>query len=115
MTASPVAMNGLIYCGSWDNHLHAADAATGEVRWKFPTGGAAASTAVVVDGLVYVGSRDFSLYAVDAATGELHWKFATTDWVNSPAVMDGLAYIGTRDGHLYAPQSPALPPPSATT
>src|SRR5690242_7896557 len=47
-----------LYVGVQDNNLYALNAATGEVRWRFETGGAVDSSPALADGVVYVGSAD---------------------------------------------------------
>jgi outer membrane protein assembly factor BamB len=65
-----------VYVGSNDKKLYAVDAATGQQKWAFTTGGNVESSPVVsADGaVVYVGSDDSKLYAV--------WTRPT--WVASP-------------------------------
>jgi outer membrane protein assembly factor BamB len=101
--SSPAVAGGLVYFGSWDTHLYAVDAKTGQEKWKFKTGEdpvnynqtGLQSSPAVVDGVVYFGCRDSNFYAVDAATGQEKWKYKIT-WVNaSAAVRDGTVYFGT--------------------
>jgi len=56
--------------GSRDFHLYAADAATGELRWRFATQGPIDdSSPTVAGGRIYVGSLDSRVYALYADTG----------------------------------------------
>ncbi|MEU9958377.1 PQQ-binding-like beta-propeller repeat protein [Streptomyces sp. NPDC050982] len=110
VTASPAVADGLVHCGSWDNHHYAVDAATGEPRWRFAADGAVASSAAVADGLVHFGSWDHHLYTVDAATGALRGKFPAGHRVGSPTVVGGVVYVGTFNGHLLALRSPTTEP-----
>ncbi|ALL70688.1 PQQ-like domain (plasmid) [Paraburkholderia caribensis MBA4] len=51
--------NGIVYAGSLAGsgaNMYALDAATGEIKWSFESGGAVASGAAIVDGTVYWGS-----------------------------------------------------------
>ncbi len=51
--------NGVVYAGSLAGsgaNMYALDAATGEIKWKFESGGAVVSGAAIVDGTVYWGS-----------------------------------------------------------
>jgi polyvinyl alcohol dehydrogenase (cytochrome) len=51
--------NGVVYAGSLagsGTNMYALDAATGEIKWKFESGGAVVSGAAIVDGTVYWGS-----------------------------------------------------------
>ena len=100
--SSLAVVDGVVYFGSWDNHLYALDTKTGEEKWKFKTGDLVNSSPAVVDGVVYFGSCDKHLYAVDIKTGEEKWKFKAGDNVYNPAVLDGAVYFGSDDNHLYA-------------
>ena len=61
---------GLVVVGSHDRFLHAVDAATGQVRWRFLTAGPIDdSSPAYADGLVYVGTLAGTVHAVDATTG----------------------------------------------
>jgi outer membrane protein assembly factor BamB len=92
-----------VYVGSGDHFVYALDAATGAVRWAYPTGNWIYSSPAVVDGTVYIGSYDHFVYALDAATGAVRWTHRTGDWVtSSPAVVDGVLYIGSKDHLVYA-------------
>jgi eukaryotic-like serine/threonine-protein kinase len=88
---------------------------TGQLAWKFKTGGWVGSSPAVSGGVVYVGNEDYMgngdqepkgdyLYALDAATGTLRWKFKAGDNFvdSSPAVSGGLVYVGSDDHYLYA-------------
>jgi len=48
--------NGVVYAGSSGGDFYALDARTGQVEWRFPSGGAVWSGAAIVDGVVYWGS-----------------------------------------------------------
>lgn len=51
--------NGVVYAGSLAGsgaNMYALDSATGEIKWKFESGGAVVSGAAIVDGTVYWGS-----------------------------------------------------------
>ena len=51
--------NGVVYAGSLAGsgaNMYALDAATGEIKWSFGSGGAVVSGAAIVDGSVYWGS-----------------------------------------------------------
>ena len=109
--SSPVVAKGVVYFGSGDNNLYAVDAASGELRWKFPTGDVIHASPAYVDGVVYFGSWDSYFYAVDAATGKEKWRLHTGEdpaihnqvgFQSSPAVVNGVVYTGCRDSNLYA-------------
>ncbi|MCY3022620.1 MAG: PQQ-binding-like beta-propeller repeat protein, partial [Planctomycetota bacterium] len=72
----PVMAHGLVYFGSSaDDTVRALDAATGQVRWQFTTGGPVRFAPAIAGGKAYVVSDDGWLYALDAVTGMLVWKF----------------------------------------
>jgi outer membrane protein assembly factor BamB len=73
-TASPGLNQRTLYVGVQDNNLYALNAATGETRWHYETGGAVDSSPALVDGVVYVGSDDHYVYALRASDGELVWR-----------------------------------------
>jgi outer membrane protein assembly factor BamB len=123
VNSSPAVSNGVVYVGSFDNNLHAYDAAgnvncSGDPKvcaplWDGPTGGGVYSSPAVANGVVYVGSVDHKLYAFDAAgnlgcggalrTCQPLWTATTGDAIfSSPAVANGVVYIGSEDHHLYA-------------
>ena len=109
--SSPVVAQGAVYFGSGDGNLYALDAASGELRWKFPTGDVVHSSPAYADGVLYFGSWDSFFYAVDATTGKEKWRFHGGEdalihnqvgFQSSPAVVDGVVYTGCRDSNLYA-------------
>jgi len=104
--SSPAVVGGVVYFGSWDGHLYAVDADTGDPLWRFATGGPVRSSPAVAEGAVYFGSDDRLLYAVDADTGLEKWRFEAQDKVgSSPAVADGTVYVGSKDRRVYAVDS----------
>ena len=109
--SSPVVAEDAVYFGSGDGNLYAVDAATGELRWKFPTGDVVHSSPACADGVLFFGSWDSYFYAVEAATGKEKWRFHAGEdpvihnqvgFQSSPAVVDGVVYTGCRDAQLYA-------------
>jgi outer membrane protein assembly factor BamB len=49
-----------------DEYLYSLDAETGELRWRFKTGGPVISSPSAAGDIVYVGSTDRYVYAVPA-------------------------------------------------
>ncbi len=110
-TSSPVVAGGKVFFGSGDGNVYAADAATGVLQWKFPTGDVVHASPAVAGHTVFIGSWDGRFYAIDADTGQERWHFqAGVDpgthnqqgFQSSAAVADGSVYVGCRDGHVYA-------------
>lgn len=94
----PVVADGTVYCvgsgGETTDTVLAADAATGEEVWTFPTGGRIRTTVTVAGDTVYVGSQDAEvLRAVNRRDGSRRWAFDVGGPVQSaPTVVDGTAY-----------------------
>ena len=127
IVGSPAVVDGVVYFGALDGHLHAVDAASGAEKWKFKSRMPIACTPAVEDGTVYFTSSAGSLAALDAATGAPKWvcgieaerRFEARNlhgyppatqtmpdawdvFTSSPAVSDGLVYFGAGDGGIYA-------------
>jgi len=109
--SSALASEGALYFGSGDGNVYALDAASGKLRWKFPTGDVVHASPAIADGTLFVGSWDSYLYALDAATGQEKWRFKTGEDQEihnqvglqaSPAVAHGVVYFGCRDSNFYA-------------
>ena len=101
--ADPVVVKGMVYVGSFNGRMYALDAATGELRWSYTTGGVIRWPAVVEQDTEYFGSTDGYVYALDAFTGDLRWRYETEGelWIG-PVVIGGSVYQGPGDSHLYA-------------
>lgn len=94
---------GTVYCASWDGHVYALNAETGQELWRFRTEGAVRSGTAVDGNTVYFGSEDQYFYAVDRETGQEMWKIQTEGAVLCrPTIADGIAYFGTGNNYLYA-------------
>lgn len=76
-----VAQRRVYFGSTTDDTLRALDAATGEILWKFITGGPIRFAPAWFDGKIYLASDDGQVYCLDAASGKLQWKFnaAETD------------------------------------
>jgi len=91
----------IVYVGSLDMHLYAADSESGKVLWKFETEGVIQSTPVVVNGVIFVVSDNDHLYALNARNGTELWRFKEIFWQGTPAVSGNKVYVGTKE-FLYA-------------
>ena len=107
--SSPAVANGVAYVGSNSGKVHALNASTGALRWKYPTGDLVYSSPAVANGVVYLGL--LNVYALNIGTGALLWKYQTGG--SSPAVANGVVYVGWEDGvyafGLTSSVAPALP------
>jgi len=110
-TSSPAVANGKVFFGAGDGNVYAADAQSGVLQWKFPTGDVVHASPAVLNNTVYIGSWDSYLYAIDSETGQQKWSFKTGEdpvihnqvgFQSSAAVVDGVVYVGCRDAHVYA-------------
>jgi outer membrane protein assembly factor BamB len=106
--ASPVLVGGVLYAGSSDGVYRAVDAATGNERWRFETGGIYAPHPSVADGLVFMGDNNpgqppghGTLFAVDAGDGSERWHLAGAQTA-SPLAVAGMLYLGIEEGYLVA-------------
>lgn len=83
--------------------LYALDAASGAVRWVYPTEMPLGNSPTVDNGVVYVGGYDHKLHALNAQTGTLLWTFeAEHGFDTNPLVINNKVYLGNRDGYFYA-------------
>ena len=100
---SPAVVDGVVYFGSYNDHVYAVDATHGTTLWYFQTGGDSFATPTVSDGVVYAGSGDNYFYAMDSSTGDLVWRYHQGDGQeSSPVVVNGVAYVIPDYGYLYA-------------
>ena len=54
-----------VFVGDADGVLHALDAWTGALLWRFQAGDQITATPVIADGALYLGSWDGRLYAIE--------------------------------------------------
>lgn len=104
-TDSPAAADGVLYVATFGGSLHALEAASGRLLWRFERGGeyTARAAPAVAGGAVFIGDSDRFLHALDAKTGTEKWRFRADAEVNStPTVAEGVVYFGDWDGVLYA-------------
>jgi outer membrane protein assembly factor BamB len=91
--------------GRGPNSVYALSAATGRVRWRFPTPGEDMPTFVYRDGVVYVANGNGRVYALAAKTGRLLWSVPIGSYVSmsSPAMAGHLLFVsGAHPYRLYA-------------
>jgi outer membrane protein assembly factor BamB len=99
--ATAAIVNGVVYAGSFDEHLYALDLATGKEKWKVKIGPVKAAPSYK-DGSLYVGTEDGVFFRLDAATGKERWKFDTEAEITSSANFVGdRVLFGASNAILY--------------
>ncbi len=71
---NPLVIDNSVYAGNRDGYFYAFDATTGDLQWRFRTGGPISVSAAYKDGILYFASNDAYAYAINAANGALVWK-----------------------------------------
>ena len=101
---SPVAVGGILYFAQGYSVIHAVDAATGKLLWKYDpevwkVAGKKMRTAwgsrgiAWWDGKIYAGTLDGRLIAVDARSGKLLWSVQTTEGPDDGRYITGAPWI----------------------
>ncbi|MHC5082678.1 MAG: outer membrane protein assembly factor BamB family protein [Planctomycetota bacterium] len=74
-----------------------------KLAWKFQTGDAIKSSAVIADGTVFITSMDGFIYAVELETGTECWRFEADDELEASAVYyEQTLFLGSSGGTFYA-------------
>lgn len=101
--AAPAVDKKNVYIGGRDKKIHAIARATGDVVWKYKTGGRVESSPIVFTNGLVCGSSDGRIYALDLEKGEEIWKVDLGESiVAAPSYAKGLILIGSEDGTLFA-------------
>jgi quinohemoprotein ethanol dehydrogenase len=116
---TPLAVDGVIYLGAGHGVIHAIDARSGQLLWRYDAkapeaAGAKMRVAWGIRGIafwghrVYAGTTDGRLIALNAADGTLAWSVQTVDRANgavisgAPRAFNGKIVIGFA-GEDFAP------------
>lgn len=109
--SSPIIVDGVVYVGSEDKHLHAIDATTGKAKWTLKTETLIDASPIYDEGVVYIGTDGGVFLAVDAKTGKAKWRFETGGRIAGEAAVttldrpdggkDKVVVVGSHDGLLY--------------
>jgi outer membrane protein assembly factor BamB len=110
--STPAVDGKTAFFTSWDNALHAIDAASGHERWRLDLGrtlGASdyweyyVSSPVLAAGHVYVGSGSGRLFSIDPNSGKIVWSTDLGARVRTtPLVAADRVIVGTMSGHVIA-------------
>ena len=117
--SAPIAVDGILYFGAGYSVIHAIDARTGKLLWKYdPEAPKAAGQKMraawgirgiaFADGRIFTGTIDGRLIALDAKSGKLLWSAMTVEAddpryiAGPPRVFDGKVVIGHGGGD-FAP------------
>jgi outer membrane protein assembly factor BamB len=109
-TMPPVYHRGVVYAASWDKHLYAIDAQTGQLLWHSSLG-RGASSPPVAGRFLYIGVKErnadgrptYALHALSLDSGELAWRFPADKHVETPASLkENFVFVSSRSGHFYA-------------
>ncbi|MCP4427092.1 MAG: PQQ-like beta-propeller repeat protein [Chloroflexi bacterium] len=76
---NPLIAEGKLYAGNRDGYfyaIHIEGTNSGQLAWKYKTGGPILYSAAYKDGVVFFAANDSRAYALNAATGALVWKSA---------------------------------------
>ncbi len=97
--------NGVLYGYGYvdlKHYLYAVNPATGELIWRFQTGGRVSAPAVA-NGLVYVRSEDSFVYALYEQNGEQLWRYRAVggNISLSPLVYGGTVFVAA-GSFIYA-------------
>ncbi|MDB5986319.1 MAG: PQQ-dependent dehydrogenase, methanol/ethanol family [Nevskia sp.] len=108
VSTAPVEVDGVIYFAAGFSVIHAVDAVSGKLLWKYDPKVSAEKMRMAWGsrglafwkGKVYAGVQDGRLFAVDAKTGQLVWETLTTEpgdnryITGAPRVFNGKIIIG---------------------
>jgi outer membrane protein assembly factor BamB/tRNA A-37 threonylcarbamoyl transferase component Bud32 len=95
--------HGIVYFGSYDHHLYAVDAESGQIAWKYQTDGGIVSRPAIAEKSVFIGSEDSRLHVLSTRSGSLLWTYYTKGPIrSSPFVAHGHVFIGSDDLALHA-------------
>lgn len=99
---TPTFKKGMVYFGSYDQHLYALNADDGSLLWKYHADGGIVSKPAFHDEILCFGSEDTRVHAIIERTGRVNWTYYTKGPVrSSPVIAEGHVFIGSDDGYLH--------------
>lgn len=100
---TPAIGDGLVYFGSYDGRVYAADLADGLEKWRFETDAPIIASPAAADGLVFIGGMDGNAYALNGQTGAEAWRASIGGGIiGSPVVTNDTVYFVSDNGLLLA-------------
>jgi len=108
IVSTPVVYNGIVYFGSFDRHIYAVNATSGNLVWQFPEAeeeGAIPENwfwakPVVHNGVVYAACLDGRVYVLDAGNGRRLAGFDLESAISSsPALVGDLLIVEDRSSN----------------
>jgi len=112
--SSPMVLMSRVYVGALDSNLYCLDALTGDVIWKFQTGGPIQATPTIVNNEIYISSStpgNGTIYKLDLNGNvilqkEVPYGIATTNdqksMLTSPTVIEDKVFVRTGSRANYA-------------
>ena len=103
IASTPAQDGDRLYVGSFDRHIYALDARTGDVLWQSAQGDNWFWTEILAQGdTLFAGSLGGTVYALDARSGNTKWSTSVGKVVRSrPALVNGILVVGSKDGRLH--------------
>lgn len=99
----PVAKDGTVYiASSADDCVYAFDESTGELKWRFATGGPVRMAPTIHQQSVLVGSDDGRVYSLGTESGQLQWSFCPREHQLPHEASDALHDHVLNDGRLIS-------------
>jgi outer membrane protein assembly factor BamB len=108
--SAPVIDKGIVFIGSTDSNMYAIDINSGNIKWKFKSGGQIRSTACISNDKLYFVCGT-GLCCVNKLDGKLLYNFKTGgekqydvyDYFQStPVINNGKLFFGSSDSCIYA-------------
>jgi outer membrane protein assembly factor BamB len=101
--STPAVAYGRVYLGNTDGFVYSFGAHSGQLAWRYQTGGYVYSAAAVAPGpngrpTVFIGSYDSGFYAFDARSGDVLWRYRAKGRISgAPTVVGRVVYFSALD------------------
>ncbi len=92
--SSPLAKDGVVYVGGYDNYLYAINTSDGTLKWKTLTDGVIESSPALKDSIIFIGNDKHYMNAIKL-DGSILWKTKGDGAIQArPAILDSLLFYG---------------------